>query len=154
MKEFIEFLLPEGKYDYVSFGEGQHTFYFCGGIEDFTATYAITINEEEKYIFYNIIYPYDVPEDKLDRVLEFISRINYGDVFGAFIVDHVDPCVSYHASIPLGSNMEENEIFFAEYLNHGQAVMNQFHEGFLDVFGGKEPVEVLKEMGMIEVDLP
>ncbi|MFP8487644.1 YbjN domain-containing protein [Gracilimonas sp. Q87] len=147
MKDFIESLLPDGKYDYFSQGPGQHSYYFCGDIETFTATYAITINEEDNYIFYNIIYPYDIPEDKIDRVLEYISRINYGDVFGAFIVDHVDPCVSYHASIPLGSNREENQQYFATYLNHGQSVMEEFHEGLLDVFGGKQPLEVLTKMG-------
>lgn len=146
MKDFIESLLPDGKYDYFNPGPGLHSYYFFGDIEDFTATYAITLNEEDRYIFYNIIYPYDVPEDKIDKVLEFISRINFGDVFGSFIFDHIDPCVSYHASIPLGSNEEENEQYFATYLNHGQGVMNVFHEGFLDVFGGKSPLDVLKEM--------
>lgn len=146
MKEYIESLLQNGEFEY-STVPGHHSFYFSSRIQDFDATYAITINEEGGYLFYLILYPYDIPKDKLEKVAEFINRINYGDIYGAFILSYVDMSIGYHLSIPIGANIEENEKWFAEYLGHGQKVMEEFHEGLLDVLGGKDPYEVLREMG-------
>lgn len=149
MKNLIESTLRQAKieFDYNSTGPEKHSFYFAGNFDEFTATFAITINEEEGYLFYYIIYPYDIPEDKIIPVSEYINRINYGDVYGAFIIDFIDLSVGYHLSIPLSQNMEENEKWFSDYLGHGQEVVEEFHEGLLEVLGGRDPYSVLKEMG-------
>jgi len=43
--------------------------------------------------------------------------------------------------------MEENERWFNEYLFHRQNVTEEFHEGLLNVLGGKDPYQVLKKGG-------
>lgn len=149
MKNFIESVLQEAniEFDHNSPRPRNHSFYFSSNIDEFTATYALTINEEDGYLFYYIIYPYDIPEDMIVPVTEYITRINYGDVFGAFIIDYVDLSVGYHLSIPLSQNMDENKHWFFEYLEHGQSVVGEFYNGLLKVFEGNNPFEVLKDMG-------
>lgn len=149
MKDLIESTLQQAniEYEYNTTGPERHSYYFTGSFEEFSATFAITINEEDGYLFYYIIYPYDIPEEKINQVSEYINRINYGDVFGAFIIDYVDLSVGYHLSIPTSENMEENIQWFEEYLDYGQGVMVEYQAGLLKVIEGHEPFEVLKEMG-------
>ncbi|MEX2347746.1 MAG: YbjN domain-containing protein [Balneolaceae bacterium] len=151
MKNLIESLLREAglEYEYATAGHGKHSYYFSGNFEEFSATLALTLNERDGYLFFYMIYPYDIPEDKIIPVSEYINRINYGDVFGAFVIDYVDFSVGYHLAIPFGLNMNENERWFTEYLVHGQEVMKEFHEGLLEVVDGHDPFEVLKEMGAV-----
>ncbi|MEX0723494.1 MAG: YbjN domain-containing protein [Gracilimonas sp.] len=146
---YIESILQQSNidYDYSKKGPDKHSFYFSGNFDEFSATFAITINEEDGYIFYFIKYPYEVLKDSINAVVEYITRINFGDVFGAFIFDYVDSTVAYHLATPLGNNMDENEQWFAEYLRHAQDVVEEFHEGLLEVLGGRDPYAVLKEMG-------
>lgn len=151
MKNYLEKTLQEANinYDYSSMGEGKHSYHFIGNFEDFQTDISISIYENEGYWFYYIIYPYEIPQERIHQVAEYITRLNYGDVFGAFIIDYVGSVVGYHLSSHISEVQEEAENWFEGYLAHGRGTVEECHAGLLKVFDGTEPKTVLKEMGFV-----
>jgi hypothetical protein len=60
--------------------------------------YAQARETQEQFVFYSVC-PINAPPDKLNQVVEFITRANYGMIIGNFELDYNDGEIRYKTSI-------------------------------------------------------
>lgn len=60
--------------------------------------YAQAREAQEQFVFYSVC-PINAPRDKLNQVVEFITRANYGMIMGNFELDYNDGEIRYKTSI-------------------------------------------------------
>jgi len=100
--------------------------------------------QEDKYwlLFYSYL-PVNVPEDRMTRVAEFLTRANQGMRIGNFELDFADGEVRYKTSI----DMEGGEIthkMIDNLLQANLSTMDRYFNGMMEVvYGSKLPVELI-----------
>lgn len=62
------------------------------------------ILEEAEQIIYYSIFPIHTPDDKLAKMLEFITRANYGLIYGNFEINLDDGQIRYKTSVDVEGN--------------------------------------------------
>lgn len=62
------------------------------------------ILEKAEQIIYYSIFPIHTPDDKLAKMLEFITRANYGLIYGNFEINLDDGQIRYKTSVDVEGN--------------------------------------------------
>jgi len=103
------------------------------------------IHEEQPIFFFFSICPVNVPEDKRQKMAEFLTRANYGLKVGNFEMDFTDGEIRYKTSL----NVENDQLSGPIIRNLVYAnlwTMDRYLAGILSViYGNIDPTEAIKK---------
>lgn len=103
------------------------------------------IHEEQPIFFFFSICPVNVPEDKRQKMAEFLTRANYGLKVGNFEMDFSDGEIRYKTSL----NVENDQLSGPIIRNLVYAnlwTMDRYLAGILSViYGNIDPTEAIKK---------
>ncbi|NMB54984.1 MAG: YbjN domain-containing protein [Leptolinea sp.] len=103
------------------------------------------IHEEQPIFFFFSICPVNVPEDKRQKMAEFLTRANYGLKVGNFEMDFSDGEIRYKTSL----NVENDQLSGPIIRNLVYAnlwTMDRYLAGILSViYGNIDPAEAIKK---------
>ena len=102
--------------------------------------------EQEQFVFYSI-FPVSTPMDKLNQLVEFITRANYGLIVGNFEVDLTDGEIRYKTSVDLEGGAEAMLPLIRNVIYANVLIMDRYFSGLLRVmYGGISPEEAVQEI--------
>ncbi|GAP07303.1 putative bacterial sensory transduction regulator [Anaerolinea thermolimosa] len=102
--------------------------------------------EQEQFVFYSI-FPVSTPMDKLNQVVEFITRANYGLIIGNFEVDLTDGEIRFKTSVDLEGGAEAMLPLIRNVIYANVLIMDRYFSGLLRVmYGGISPEEAVQEI--------
>ena len=103
------------------------------------------IHEEQPIFFFFSICPVNVPEDKRQKMAEFLTRADYGLKVGNFEMDFSDGEIRYKTSL----NVENDQLSSPIIRNLVYAnlwTMDRYLAGILSViYGDIDPMEAIKK---------
>lgn len=100
-------------------------------------------NEKQQIFYFYSYFPINVPEEKRQKMAEFLTRVNYGVRIGNFEMDFEDGEVRFRTSL----DFENQELTYALVSNHVYPnvwMMDRYLPGlFAIVYSDKNPGEIL-----------
>jgi len=133
-------------YEYNIEGE-RHSFFFDLHLSNGIVRSVIGIDTVEGYVIIYLMFPTPLPAYKSSEVLEYISRINYDDCFGAFTYDFKDRLVGYHCAFFIEKDMTDFNTHFKQSLQLAIDKLDFYIPGLFSVgFGDKEPVLAINQL--------
>lgn len=105
----------------------------------------IYISVRKEALLMRAVPPIGADEDNLEKVAEFITRANYGMIFGKFEMDYDDGEVSYTFNTLIDDKNGVTEDAINDNLDLVLAMMEKYGDGLAAVIMGfSEPVEAVK----------
>jgi hypothetical protein len=119
------------------------------GIHGKWLCYAQAREQEEQFVFYSVL-PINVPDNRLAKMAEFLTRVNYGMVIGNFEMDYDDGEIRYKTSVDIeGSELSAALIRQIVYAN--LVITDRYLPGVMRVvYSDDSPHEVLESVELSE----
>jgi hypothetical protein len=119
------------------------------GIHGKWLCYAQARETEEQFVFYSVL-PINVPENRLAKMAEFLTRVNYGMVIGNFEMDYDDGEIRYKTSV----DIEGSELGFAmirQIVYANLVITDRYLPGVMRViYSEDKPHEILESLELSE----
>lgn len=148
MKEIITGHLDSMEiiYQYTNKGD-QHSFFFDFELSSDIVRTVIGLDKHDDCVLIYFVCPNPLPLNRKNEVLEYISRINYDDCFGAFVYDFEDSLVGYHCGFFIDQEMTDFDTHFIRSFQLAIDRIDFYIPGLLSVgFGDKEPSTVINQL--------
>lgn len=127
--------------------QNRHSYFFDLDISNGLIRAVIGLNEIDEFVLIYLMCPNPLPQNKKAEVLEYISRINFDDMFGAFVYDFEDNLVGYHSVFFIEEDMPCFDKHFMAYLKSSIEKIDFYLPGLFHVaFGDKDPALVINEL--------
>jgi hypothetical protein len=111
--------------------------------------YAQAREKEEQFVFYSVL-PINVPESRMARMAEFLTRVNYGMVIGNFEMDYDDGEIRYKTSVDIeGAELSAALIRQIVYAN--LVITDRYLSGVMRViYSDESPMDILESVELSE----
>ena len=101
--------------------------------------------EQEQFVFY-AVFPVHTPENKTNKVVEFITRANFGMIIGNFELDYSDGEVRYKTSVDV-EDVEISGALIRHMVYATVLTMDKYFPGLMRVlYAGIDPASAINEV--------
>ncbi len=109
------------------------------------ACYAQERAEQEQFVFYSI-FPVHTPDNRIDDVVEFITRANSGMIIGNFELDYEDGEIRYKTSVDI-EDVEIVEPLVRHLIYANVLTMDRYFPGLMRViYADINPADAIEEV--------
>jgi hypothetical protein len=110
------------------------------GLENGRADCFVEIREPDKQLIILTIWPVSIPDNKRKQIAEFITRINYNLILGAFVLDFDDGELRYKCNFVYDNTLPQSEDVFIRNLFTSFLMMDRYLPGIISiVYANIEP---------------
>ncbi len=107
--------------------------------------YAQAREKQQQFVFYSVC-PINVPPEKINAAVEFITRANYGMIIGNFELDYSDGEIRYKTSIDVeGTSLSyalAKQVVYANVI-----IMDRYLPGIMRViYGDAAPIDEIQKI--------
>lgn len=107
--------------------------------------YAQAREAQKHFVFYSVA-PFNVPENQLWLMAEFIARVNYGLIVGNFELDFADGQIRYKTSIDL-EGTQLNSVLIKQLVYTNVLMMDKYLPGIMKVIHSDvSPAEAIAQI--------
>lgn len=127
--------------------ESRHSYFFDMKLKKGIIRGVIGVNYSEEFVMLYFLNPTPFPEERKHEVGEFLHRVNFDIVQGAFVIDYSDCIVGFHTSFSLTDDEDHNDETLLSAFRFVKEVLEEYFPGVLKVgYGEKNPEDVLNEI--------
>lgn len=132
--------------------EDSHSYLFFLHLESGLVKGIILLDQNVGNVFIHLMCTNPIPENKLNTVSEFVTRINSDSCYGMLVLDYHERVMGYKCNFWFFENNSDFEMQLTRCLDLALDRLDFYMPGLLSIaFGDKKPTDVINRLEF-EVD--